>query len=397
MTLADARKVKELVEAGATVIGPKPTRSPSLTGYPACDDEIKSIATELWGDCDGKTVTEHAAGKGHIVWGKTMDQYFKEQHLAPDFAFGAAGQKANLQYIHRVDGDTDMYFVSNQKYEPVDAECTFRVSGKIPELWNAETGSIEKAPVWEPKNNGMMVALHLKPAESVFVVFHDKLQGADSIISATLDGKPAAGDLKFSDDGKLQIDSSGTGAYALQTAAGKSLNITAPELAKPIDIAGPWQLTFPPNWGAPDSVTLDNLESWTKNSQDGVKFFSGTATYHKQIDIPADWLGDTKHIWLDLGDVKLIAEVKLNGKPVETLWRTPFKTDITSAAKAGSNDLEIAVTNTWPNRLIGDAALPKEKRVTFSPFSPYKADSKLIDSGLIGPVKLEQSVSIEAK
>ena len=151
-------------------------------------------------------------------------------------------------------------------------------------------------------------------------------------------------------------------------------------------IDGPWKVTFPPNWGAPASITLDSLSSWSNNSDEGVKYFSGTATYTKTIDAPASWLKHGAHIWLDLGEVDNLAEITVNGKPLGVIWHTPYRVDVTSALHAGSNELSIKVTNAWVNRLIGDQQPNVTKKYTFTDIKPYRAKTPLVQSGLIGPV-----------
>ena len=155
-------------------------------------------------------------------------------------------------------------------------------------------------------------------------------------------------------------------------------------------IQGPWQVSFPANWGAPPQIMLDSLTSWTDSSDSGVKYFSGTATYSKDLDVPQGWLHAGAKVVLDLGKVKEIAELSVNGKSVGgILWKPPFQADITSALKAGTNHLEIKVTNLWPNRMIGDLQPGAAKTYTFTDWKFYKPDSPLIESGLLGPVKVE--------
>jgi hypothetical protein len=158
-------------------------------------------------------------------------------------------------------------------------------------------------------------------------------------------------------------------------------------------IDGSWKVTFQPDRGAPPSITLDQLSSWTDNPDTGVKYFSGSGTYSKTIDVPSTWLKTGAQVWLDLGDVKNLAEVTVNGKPLGLVWHTPYRVDATSALKPGANQIAIKVTNAWVNRLIGDEQ-PNAIRITFADEKPYKANSPLLPSGLLGPVTLN-SVSME--
>jgi beta-galactosidase/beta-glucuronidase len=153
-------------------------------------------------------------------------------------------------------------------------------------------------------------------------------------------------------------------------------------------LEGPWDLSFEPNLGAPQKITADNLTSWSDSSDEGVKYFSGKGTYAKTIDAPADWLAKNAHIWLDLGDVKNLAEVSVNGQPLGIVWKTPYRVDITSAVKSGKNSIEVRVTDAWVNRIIGDRQPNVTTTYTFTSPKFYKADSKLVPSGLLGPVKI---------
>jgi len=204
----------------------------------------------------------------------------------------------------------------------------------------------------------------------------------------------------------------------LKTADGKTLKAEVRDVPKPVEVSGPWELNFPPNWGAPAQVSLPKLISWTAHADSGVKYFSGTATYVKEVEIPAGMLGDGHSLWLDLGTVKNLAEVSVNGKPLGILWKPPFRVDITGAAKPGKNKLEIKITNLWPNRLIGDEQLPEDcewgknlsltkwpqwlldgkpsptGRLTFTTWHHWKKGDKLLPSGLLGPVVMGATVAV---
>jgi hypothetical protein len=145
---------------------------------------------------------------------------------------------------------------------------------------------------------------------------------------------------------------------------------------------------FPPGWGAPAELPLAQLASWTQQADQGVKYFSGTATYVKEFELGPEAIRPALELWLDLGRVKEVAEVRLNGRDLGVLWKPPFRVEITGAARAGRNTLEVRVTNLWPNRLIGDLRLPEQERRTWTTFNPFKPDSPLLESGLLGPVQV---------
>ncbi len=195
MTPQTLQCISKLVRAGATVAGPRPEHSPSLSDFPKCDAQVKNIADELWGKCDGSHVLENSYGKGRIVWGKALADVFAEQNLKPDFEFHGDSDATHLAYAHRVAGAADIYFVSNQRRQFDSAECTFRVSGKAPELWHPETGVIEPAPVWSAQAGRTTVRLNFEPAGSVFVIFRHAAGSADHVVAASgsFVNEPSAG------------------------------------------------------------------------------------------------------------------------------------------------------------------------------------------------------------
>jgi hypothetical protein len=216
------------------------------------------------------------------------------------------------------------------------------VSGKAPEFWHAETGATEPA-AYRTENGRTIVPLRLDPNDAVFVVFR-----------------------------------------RASTARARSLPLRAE--ARLGTVQGSWDVAFQPNRGAPARVTLDSLASWSLNADAGVKYFSGTALYTKTIQAPVDWFKAGARLWLDLGDVKNIAEVSVNGKALGTLWKPPFRVDVGAALKPGANTLVIKVTNLWVNRLIGDQQPETTKKYTYTAQQFYRADSPLLPSGLLGPV-----------
>jgi hypothetical protein len=666
MTPVLLRKLAELVADGLVVVGQPPRASPSLEGYPECDVEVGKLAARIWGDCDGRTITEHTLDRGRAVWGRPLAQVLGELKLEPDFEYPASGG-ARLDFIHRREGEAEIYFVSNQRNQFDASDCSFRVQGRQPELWNPETGDIEAAPVWREENGRTVVSLSFEPSGSVFVVFRAKAQG-DHLVAVQRDGPPVAeapskpvdlrilkavygafpmwmdvttgvkslvadgerqipanndmaGDdpasgfikqlrVEFVHDGRHQnveategksIDlpagsevvkalygcwpggvqtprevtaavkslvAGGTreiradngltgndpapnavkqlrvnyrlngrrqtievmegktlelpegaeveqalygqlqppapsdrkvdltaqlsarvkhgglsvridndfaggdpavnnpkellveytvngvrkstttkenetltlpetvfpsgasppyvflagvdgmrllalepGNFTLRWASGQKTTARCQSVPAPIVIIGPWEVSFPSGWNAPAKATLERLQSWTENADPGVKYFSGTATYTRDFDLPADLPGSRRELWLDLGAVKNLAEVSLNGKSLGILWKPPFRVNVTAAARPGRNTLEIKVTNLWPNRLIGDEQLAPDcewqgkelkrwpqwlldgrpspaGRVTFTTWHHWSRDATLLDSGLLGPVTI---------
>jgi hypothetical protein len=423
-----ARKIRELVAEGATVIGPKPAGSPSLQDYPACDDEVTQIADEVWGEADGKQVTEHAFGKGRVVWGRSTQEVLAQAGIEPDIEAPQLKDGRALMWIHRRVGSCEVYFVSNQKDSAVESAVSFRVTGLVPELWHPDTGTIEPAARWRFQGARTVVPLRLDPSGSVFVVFRKPARDVDPIVAVAREGSPEASPATVKvRDGQAWLVAGQAGEYRFTTAAGKQRKARVNALPAPLAVKGAWELRFPPKWGAPESVKLKELISWPDHPDWGVRYFSGTATYLKQIKVPSKWISPDRVVILDLGRVKNVAAVRLNGKDLGVLWKPPFKVEVTGALKRGKNVLEIKVTNLWVNRLIGDEVEPadcewgEEKffkdvkpparagreltkvpqwllrgdprpshgRYTFTSYNFYTLDSPLLDSGLLGPVQLE--------
>jgi hypothetical protein len=167
-----------------------------------------------------------------------------------------------------------------------------------------------------------------------------------------------------------------------------SVEIPFPTVKELTTISGAWDISFQKDRGAPASIKVNNLSSWSDNTDAGIKYFSGTATYTKTITASADWFTKNAELWLNLGDVKNLAEVMVNGKSLGILWKKPFRINVTGALKSGDNKVEIKVTNLWVNRLIGDAQPGVTNKITYTTMPFYQANSKLLPSGLLGPVQI---------
>ncbi|MDE3061908.1 MAG: glycoside hydrolase [Acidobacteriota bacterium] len=342
MSLPVLRAIHKLVESGAVVAGPKPIDDPSLADDSA---EFRKLNDELFGDGSGI----HSVGSGKVYAGTSLADVFNAMHVAPDFDYTKPESDTRLEFLHRKLDNADLYFVDNRGDHGSKVNATFRVTGKAPELWHAETGKSEPAS-YSIENGRTTVPLDLEAWGTVFVVFR----------------KPAHG-TSF-------------------TAPAKNVQ----ELAT---VSGPWQVSFPANWGAPASTTLNELASWSDNADAGVKYFSGTGTYTKTLQVPASWLHKGAQIWIDLGDIKNLAQVSVNGKSLGVVWHKPYRVDATEALKPGANELSIQVTNAWVNRMIGDQQ-PGATQYTFTAVKPYRANSPLVPSGLLGPVTVS---SVQAR
>ncbi|MBI4325352.1 MAG: hypothetical protein HY674_08825, partial [Chloroflexi bacterium] len=361
MPLAVLERIEKFVHEGATVLGPKPVRSPTLADYPRCDERVLSLADRLWGSCDGKQVFERAYGKGWVVWDRARArEILRQRGIGPDFTFSSADKGVDLDYLHRRTCDADIYFISNKHPRDAEAECVFRVMGRQPHFWFPDTGEIQRCVAYDIRAGGTRLPLRLPPAGSLFVV----LSGRPEVARATERHTAVA----------PALPAPRTSLQARQAGAA------------PLEIVGPWEVRFPRNLGAPPSWMLDKLVSWANVPDEGVMYFSGTATYFKDFDVPAEALIQGRRAFLDLGQVRNVAGVTLNGRPLGILWKPPFQVDVTGVLLSGRNQLEIELTNLWANRLVGDARLPEEQRLTrMAQRLPVQGP---LESGLLGPVLL---------
>ena len=353
ISLPVLRKLKQLVVAGATIVGPIPNQASGLMNFPQSDVEVAELASQIWANCDGQKVQEHGFGKGRATYGKTARQVLLADGVQPDFEVMGAKPGAMIDYLHRRMDTAEIYFVANRSNRWEKARCSFRIKGKAPEIWDAVSGEHHFAAAYEEKDGRTTLPLELSPCGSCFVLFRE----------------PA---------GKHP-----------PTAPNNSPNLQPRQ-----DLGGPWTVKFDPKWGGPASARFDQLVSWTTRPETGIKYFSGTATYEKTFDLPAASRNPqhATRLFLDLGKVRELAEVRLNGKNLGVVWAPPFRVDITDAAKPTGNTLEVQVVNFWPNRIIGDQLLPREKRFTRTNIRKLTKDTPLMDSGLFGPVRILSEV-----
>jgi hypothetical protein len=352
-------KMRELVEAGATLAGPRPSGPTSMN---ESSERYHAAADALWGP-RGRGQTP--VGKGWVLSDRAAAREFLAANgIGPDFAVKGLSPSSgelspSIDWIHRMLADgTDIYFISNQKCEKIAFSGVFRQpNGCMVELWDAVTG--ERMSVGtDPSAVGTApsVPLELPPYGSIFVVFRSQQ-------AATLP----------------QAESSVLRSRRfIRRSLGEGGSATLP---------GPWSVTFDPKWGGPkEPVTFTELTDWTVRSESCIRHYSGTAIYRTTFDAPLGWTrGQTLRI--DLGTVHDVAEVLVNGKLAWTAWTAPFAVTASNVKEKG-NVLEVRVTNLWPNRLIYDAGLPEEERLTRTNINPYKPGDPLLPSGLLGPVQI---------
>lgn len=349
LTLGTLKRLEDLVRQGVTLVGLRPHR---MLGLGGTDAEFTAIADRLW----GKDAAVRLVGKGKVYPRSDLAAVIAAEKIGADVAF-TGDENPNVLQLHRQTADgRDIYFLTNRKPRIEQLEATFRTSGRKPELWDANTGSVTPLS-YRVENGRTIVPLTLGSRDSAFIVF----------------GEPTP-------------DSSET--------------VNGPHQSTLGTIEGPWTLRFPPDLGAPPEITMPVLASWSMNATSGVRYFSGTASYTHALDLPENWSKPGRRIFVDLGEVHEIAQVFVNGRDLGVLWKAPFRLDVTDALRPKGNRIEIRVTNLWPNRLIGDLQPGVEKKITWIEYSPifaglqWKADSPLLPSGLLGPVRIEASDAV---
>jgi hypothetical protein len=338
------KKITELVHQGAVIMGPPPSRSPSLENYPRCDQNVQKMANSLWGNVDGVKVKSAKAGKGMIISGMQMQEALDLIKTLPDCKLDAADP---VLFTHRKLKEGDIYFISNQSGNTISVNPEFRAAGKIPELWDATTGSMRDLPEYTSGVETTSVPIRLEAYESAFIVFRKNTETP---------GK-----------------------------AGSSVNY--PELKLVTDLTNEWNVTFDKAGRGPSkTVVFNSLYDWTTSSNDSIRYYSGTALYNSVFVLQKSCTD--KKLFLEFGPVNGMAKIRINGSYAGGLWTAPWKVEISALAKEGENKIEIEIVNTWVNRLIGDSKLPADERKTWCFVNPFKPDSPLLPSGLTGPVKL---------
>jgi hypothetical protein len=326
----------------------------------------------LWGSDGEAAKVDRACGKGRVLWGTPLRDVLSTLAVAPDFE--ARNATAGINYIHRTLGDGELYFVASTGDKPQNADCVFRTTGRQPELWDAVSGERRLLPTFREEFGRTVVPMEFLPRQSFFLSFRKT-------------AAPAA-----------------------------SASVNFPRATVVSEVNGPWEVAFDPKWGGPAKIRFDKLLDWTTHADAGIKYYSGKAIYRTTFDAPASRDG-TSPLYLDLGTVKNLAEVRLNGVELGTVWCAPWSVPVREHLKPTGNTLEIDVVNLWPNRMIGDEQLPEDcewqesghggkelksfpawlignqprssGRFTFSSWKHFTKDAPLLPSGLLGPVTLQ--------
>jgi hypothetical protein len=330
-----------LVEAGATVVGPRHLAPMGLTTE-ADAARFEELADRLWSEegAEGMLRVQDISAVEALAAAK-IDRDFSAGRV-----FDATGV---IDYFHRRTSDGDIYFVTNRSLEWQNIEASFRVSGKQPEIWDAVSSEVRDATAYSQIDGRTNVPLRLPPGGSIFVLFRRD-------VAPTAHGNSAHNEPQF------------TIAQTLKA---------------------PWLVEFDAELGGPEKpMKFDKLISWSDQEDVKVKYYSGTAVYRTSFDLNDAATAISRRTWLYLGEVKNVASVKLNGSSLGTVWTDPLRVELTGHLRSQGNELEIEVTNLWPNRLIGDARLPEGQRITSTNITKFNAGSPLLPSGLLGPVQL---------
>ena len=416
INLETLRGVNKLSQQGALIVGEKPKK---LGGYNVTDAmkaEFNTLVKAIWSS--KKTYS-------NINW----EEIFKENNIQKDLI--VEGQP-DFNYYHRRTEKEDIYFVYNHhQIKAKTLHCSFLIDGKVPELWNAETGEITKLVEYSTKNGRTDISIPLHAQESVFVVFKEAKNKRPKVVCQQTNNLPKP---EFSIDNadNLQMQVSTNGTYTALVNDIEKWNVTVNDIPNSIEIKGNWQIDFREEDFYKASIKTDSLFDWTTSKVDEIKHYSGTAMYKTTFNIEKDMLQSDRQFQINLGKVNVIAKVIVNGKDVGVSWLAPHNLNVTTALKEGENTLEVQVTNQWTNRLIGDEKLPNQTgynvkrgspgfgdsefrgkfkkmpkwfrdnqplpegpRKTFSAYSFQKPTDALLPSGLLGPVTISASKIIK--
>jgi hypothetical protein len=409
MTPAIATRVRELLMNGARVLlpGKLPRQSPSISDFGEGDELVREVAHDI-------------EGVPNLFRNLTFEELFEQIEIAPDFSYSTEHDDAKVIYVHRRTADADIYFVANQNDRIERIEACFRVAGQLPEIWDPVSGRRSTAAAWRYEEDRTTLDLVLERYGSIFVVFRRDSQGFDNLqLVKNAEELPYVNPPLFIENEKVFAALSAESELSVKTANGTIKELHGADVPAPLELGGAWQLRFPENHGAPRQTVLNKLIALSEHSVGGIRHFSGTLEYSKDFQFDGSITKENGRVFLDLGDVQVIARAELNGRVLATLWKPPYRVEISDALRAGQNELKIFVTTLWPNRMIGDASRPDNDvewhpkkrahnqlpakwpewlieghlrpsgRLTFcTRRNVYRHNDPLLPSGLIGPVKI---------
>jgi hypothetical protein len=403
MDPAVLEQIERLLQQGATIIGKKPERTYGLRGHPEAEQRLRQLADRVWGQPLPTGVNAHKYGRGQMIVSQSEHEVLLKMGIAPDLQVYPIEAQAQLDFIHRRTAREDIYFLRNTGDQPITIEAEFRVQGKQPELWDAARGVITPLAVYQETKAGIRLPLLLSAHGSVFVVFVSKAKRESHVTSINHEGheifpnRPNAAprlEVNRTPAGTLAFRASSPGNYELKFSDGQTRTVALQPDTSPMEITGPWEVRFPFGWDVPTRQVFDSLQSWTDSTNAATRAFSGVAAYAKLFDIASTRIPTGQQVLLDLGEVREVARIYLNGHEVGISGFAPHVVDITGLLRSGENSLLVEVANTWLNRLIADDALPEEQRKTRTNLTTGPAggakwrDAQPKPSGLLGPVRL---------
>lgn len=342
VTLDALKRIASFIERGAAVYGAKPVCSGAFKDISA-KEEYRALADSVWGKENLREGTRRY-GKGTVYWGMSPGEALAMAGVEADVKTAKEDMKrSRIWFAHRKLEDADIYFLYNHGDAEVADTFSFRSGGKVAELWNPVTGSRHSLPSAVPGGQAVSLPLKMAPKESFFVVIADR--ETENLPALTFGGS-----------------------------------------RRDVKIEGPWTVCFDPAKGGPGEVVFDELTDWTRHPCESVRFYSGTAVYRKEMEIrPAE---EGKHLSLRFSGLGSVARVSVNGQEAGIVWCPPWEVDITRLVVPGTNKLEIYVANSLMNRMIGDAGLPAEQRVTSAFPAIASPGDKLVESGITGDLTL---------
>jgi hypothetical protein len=337
-------KIEQLVAQGGVILGSKPEKSPSMQNYPQCDEMVKDLGDKLWAGeySEGKLANNYEQGK--VLDGYELDEVLEMLQVEKDIETG----DAPVLWTHRTMPGMEIYFITNQSDDEINIKPSFRVKGLKPQLWDAVTGEIRYLNEYTVENGRTIVPLQMEALRSWFVVFTNA-------------------------SNEIMMPAAGTNFPEVKVIAAVDNSFEVEFANKEI---GPKQ-----------SVTFEKLTDWSKSLNEDIKYYSGSATYKTSFTLEA--LPENGKLYINLGEVAVMAEVKINGKEVGGVWIAPYRLNVSDFVMQGENQLEIEVVNLWRNRMIKDKKLPENEKYTWTVEEDIKENEEPHVSGLLGPVQIE--------
>lgn len=400
ITLESLERIAEIAKAGVVIAGDKPEHPAGYFLTENDRDHFRKLVDDTW-------------SLPNVYESSDWEAVMNAEGILPDLVIHG---RDDIQFAHRKTPDADIYFLYNPDSVAQRFECTFRIRNKLPELWDAKTGNIRKSGQFANTNQTTTVWVELEAEESVFVIFREN---STNVVSVANPGENT--DIKYFLDNDNQVvgESQQNGIFTPILTTGQKTETEISDIPEPLRLEGPWEVEFLKEHDYAGIHTFEQLTDWKDSGNENIKYYSGTAIYRKTFTWDESSADANSRYILELGDVKIVAEVRLNGKEIGVSWMAPFRLDITEALLPGENLLEIKITNQWSNRLIGDERFPKQDggyslsgnppasdskmpdwyinnepmpegpRTTFCTGQFYNANDPLMPSGLMGPVYIK--------